>query len=134
MDVHILINMIEMVYPDIKIEPDQDHDEGDCTIYHPHLTKIDYDLKCDIIAGYDAICIAFDFRDFGDYYTDYIAEVLLLDFQAKVEELFKLVPFHDNGDSTIDYKKYAVVDINPDYKEISHGDRGSEECAQISMS
>lgn len=117
MDVHILINMIEMVYPDIKIEPDQDHDEGDCILYHPHLTKIDYGLKCDIIAGYDAICIAFDFRDFGDYYTDYIAEVLLLDFKTKVEELFKLVPFHDNGDSTIDYKKYAVVDINPDYKD-----------------
>lgn len=117
MDVHILINTIEMVYPDIKIEPDQDHDEGDCVIYHPHLTKIDYGLKCDIIAGYDAICIAFDFRDFGDYYTDYIAEVLLLDFKTKVEELFKLVPFHDNGDSAMDYKKYAVVDINPDYKD-----------------
>ena len=117
MDVHILISMVEMIYPDIKIEPDQDYDDGDCTIYHPHLTKIDYGLKCDIIAGYDAICIAFDFRDFGDYYTDYIAEVLLLDFKTKVEELFKLVPFHDNNDSTIDYKKYAVVDINPDYKD-----------------
>ena len=100
MDVHILINTIEMIYPDIKIEPDQDYDDGDC-----------------IIAGYDAICIAFDFRDFGDYYTDYIAEVLLLDFKTKVEKLFKLVPFHDNGDSAMDYKKYAVVDINPDYKD-----------------
>lgn len=117
MDVHILINMVEMIYPDIKIESDQDHDEGYCIIYHPHLTEIDYGLKCDIIAGYDATCIAFDFRDFGDYYTDYIAEVLLLDFKTKVEKLFKLVPFHDNDDSTIDYKKYAVVDINPDYKE-----------------
>ena len=117
MDVHILINTIEMVYPDIKIEPDQDYDDGDCTIYHPHLTKIGYGLKCDIIAGYDAICIAFDFRDFGNYYTDYIAEVLLLDFKTKVEELFKLVPFHDNDDSAMDYKKYAVVDINPEYKD-----------------
>lgn len=117
MDVHILINTIEMVYPDIKIEPDQDYDDGDCTIYQPHLTKIDYGLKCDIIAGYDAICIAFDFRDFGDYNTDYIAEVLLLDFKTKVEELFKLVPFHDNDDPAMDYKKYAVVGINPDYKD-----------------
>lgn len=117
MDVHILINTIEMIYPDIKIEPDQDYDDGDCTIYNPHLTKIGYCLKCDIIAGYDAICIAFDFRDFGDYYTDYIAEVLLLDFKTRVEKLFKLVPFHDNDDSAMDYKKYAVVDINPDYKD-----------------
>ena len=117
MDVHILINTIEMIYPDIKIEPDQDYDDGDCTLYHPQLIKIGYGLKCDIIAGYDAICIAFDFRDFGDYYTDYIAEVLLLDFKTRVEKLFKLVPFHDNDDSAMDYKKYAVVDINPDYKD-----------------
>ena len=116
MDVHILINMIETVYPDIKLKPDEDYDDGDCIIYHPHLTKIDYDLNCDIITANDAICIAFDFNDLGDYYTEYIAEVLLLDFKTKVEELFKLVPFHDNDDPDIKYKKYALIDLNPEYK------------------
>lgn len=122
-----------MFYPDIKIEPDEDYDDGDCTIYHPHLTKIGYGLKCDIIAGYDAICIAFDFRDFGNCNIDYIAEALLLDFKTKVEELFKLVPFHDNDDSAMDYKKYAVIDFKPEYGGLN-GDRGSKECAQVSMS
>lgn len=120
MDVHILINMIEMVYPDIKIKPDQDYDDDDCTLYHPHfikhLTKTDYELDCDIIANDCATCIAFDFG-FSNYaYSDYLDKALLLDFKTRVEKIFKLVPFYDNDDVEVSRKKYAVIDINPDYK------------------
>lgn len=116
MDVHILINTIETVYPDTKIVPDEDYNGADCILYHPHLTKTDYELRCDIIAADRGMCIAFDFGDFGDCYCDYIDEALLLKFKTRVEEIFKLIPFHDNDNSAMDYKKYAVIDFNPEYK------------------
>lgn len=58
---------------------------------------------------------------------------LVMFIKYKIEQIFECVPFF-HPEYPKDYFRFIIVDFKPEYKEISHGDRGSEECAQISMS
>lgn len=70
---------------------------------------------------------------FTQYNEDIKVYGLVMYIKYKIEQIFECVPFL-HPEYPEEYFRFTIVNFKPEYKEISHGNRGSEECAQVSMS
>ena len=79
------------------------------------------------------VVITYCTASFSTYDVDIREYGLVMYIKHKIEQIFECVPFL-HPEYPEDYFRFTIVDFKPEYKEISHGDRGSKECAQVSMS
>lgn len=87
----------------------------------------------ELMAAGPCTVITYCIASFTHYDEDIRVYGLVMYIKYRIEQIFECVPFL-HPEYPEEYFRFTIVDFKPEYKEISHGDRGSEECTQVSMS
>lgn len=87
----------------------------------------------ELMAAGPCTVITYCTASFTRYDEDIIEYGLTMYIKHRIEQIFECVPFF-HPEYPEEYFRFTIVDFKPEYKEISHGDRRSEECAQVSIS
>lgn len=87
----------------------------------------------ELMAAGPCTVITYCTASFTRYDEDIREYGLVMYIKHKIEQIFECVPFF-HPEYPDEYFRFTIVDFKPEYKEISHGDRGSKECTQVSMS
>ena len=77
------------------------------------------------------VVITYCTASFTTYDEDIREYGLVMYIKHKIEQVFECVPFF-HSEYPEDYFRFTIIDFKPEYGGLN-GDRGSKECAQVSM-
>lgn len=81
----------------------------------------------ELMAAGPCTVITYCTASFTRYDEDIREYGLLMYIKYRVEQIFECVPFF-HPEYPEEYFRFTIVDFKTEYKEISHGDRGSKDC------
>ena len=80
----------------------------------------------ELMAAGPCTVITYCTASFTHYDEDIREYGLVMFIKYRIEQVFECVPFF-HPEYPDEYFRFTIVDFKPEYKEISNGDRGSEE-------
>lgn len=86
----------------------------------------------ELMAAGPCTVITYCTASFTRYDEDIREYGLTMYIKHRIEQIFECVPFF-HLEYPDEYFRFTIVDFKPEYRGLD-GDRGSEECAQVSMS
>lgn len=86
----------------------------------------------ELMAAGPCTVITYCTASFTHYDEDIREYGLVMYIKYKIEQIFECVPFF-HPEYPEEYFRFTIVDFKPEYRGLD-GDRGSKECAQVSMS